>query len=165
MSDMQPPLNAALEPALRRRNRWLTGIVVATVAIAGVGVGIALANRDDTPTQFGASNSQVAALNQACNNWVDVDRPRSTPGAWCDDMTGWMNQQLANGSMRHEMMWGDPDQMVTTCQSSMEANPSADRPSDWCDNMVTGMWQHMGNVWDHRADWDDWMGDHPMMGG
>ncbi len=140
------------------------GLAVTTVAIAGVAVGSAVANRDNTPNQASA-NSQVAALNQACNNWLNAEPSATTPGPWCNDMTGWMNQQIANGSMNHEIMWGNPDQMLTTCRACMDANPSADRPNKWCDTAVNGIWQHMNTDWDHHGDWDNWMTDQPMMGG
>ena len=130
-----------------------------------MGGGIALANRDDTPTQVSASNSQLAMLNQACTDWLDDDPSTTTLATWCDDMTGWMNQQMTNGSVHHQMMWTNPDQMLATCRAWTNTNSAVDHPSDWCDNAIAGMWQHMGNGWDHRNDWDRWMSDHPMMGG
>jgi hypothetical protein len=160
---LPPPPPGAPSPQAGRR-RWLTAAVVTAVAIAGVGIGIALTQRDDAPTRAIASDTQLAALDRACTDWLDADpRPESTPGPWCDDMAGWMNQQIAGGSMTHQMMWGDPDRMLTTCRAWMEASPSVDLPDDWCDAAITGMWQHMSDDWDHRDEWNDWMTNHPMM--
>ena len=166
---LSPP--SAAPPAAPRRRRRLLALGVAAVAVAGLGVGIALASPSDTPNQAATPVSQaatpgrqVAMLNQACTNWLDDNPTANTPRAWCDNMTGWMNQQIADGSMNHQMMWNNPDQMRTTCQAWMNDNPFAEMPNSWCDSAVSGMSQHMDENWDHRGDWDNWMTDHPMMG-
>jgi hypothetical protein len=135
---------------------------VVAVAVAGIGIGNALAGRDDTSSPAQAATGQLADINQACTTWVISDtRSGGTPGRWCQDMTSWMNQQMANRSMMGSMMWGDPERMLATCRSWVTANPSVDRPSDWCDSMLRGMWPHMTGDW---GDWDDSM-NGPMMGG
>ena len=136
--------------------------VVAAVALAGIGVGVAVANRDDTSTPAAATSNELADISQACTTWMNNDA-RWGPGSsgWCQDMTGWMSQQTANGSMMGPMMWGDPDQMLSTCRAWMDANPSSDRPAEWCESMMRGMWPHMNGDWDH---WDEQM-NGPMMGG
>lgn len=161
MSDTE---HSPSEPPALHRRRWLTAIVVAAVLVAGIAVGIGFTNRHDTQNQASA-NSQVAVLNQACNNWLNTEPSATTPKTWCNDMTGWMNQQIANGSMNPELMWANPDQMLTTCRAWMNTNPSADRPNNWCNTAMAGLWQHMSNGWNDRGDWDNWMTDHPMMGG
>lgn len=159
-----PPSTKGVPPATSHRRRWLLALGAAAVAFAGIGVGIAVASRGDTPNQAATTSSQVAMLNQAWTRWLDGGPTANTPSDWCDNMTGWMNQQIANGSMNHQMMWNNPDQMRTTCHAWSNANPSDEIPSNWCDTAVTGMWKHMHADWDHRGDWDNWMTDHPMMG-
>jgi hypothetical protein len=161
---------SAAPPAAPRRRHRLLALGVAAVAVAGIGVGIALASPNNTPdqaatpvSQAATTGRQVAMLNQACTNWLDENPTANTPRAWCDNMTGWMNQQIANGSMNHQMMWNNPDQMRSTCRAWMNDNPSAEMPNSWCDSAVSGMWQHMNENWDHRGDWDSWMTDHSMM--
>ena len=86
--------------------------VVAAVALAGIGVGVAVADRDDTSTPAAATSNELADISQACTTWMNNDArwgPESS--GCCQDMTGWMSQQMANGSMMGPMMWGDPDQM------------------------------------------------------
>ncbi len=158
MIEMQEP--AVAPPAPRRR--WVMPVVVAAVALAGIGVGIALANRNDTSTPAAATSAELADISQACTTWMNDDaRWGPTSASWCQDMTGWMGQQMTTGSMMGSTMWSDPAQMLSTCQAWMEANPSSDRPTDWCDNMMSGMWPHMNGDWDH---WDAQM-NGPMMGG
>jgi len=158
MIEMQEP---SVAPPARRR-RWVMPAAVAAVALAGIGIGVAVANRDDTSTPAAAMSSELADINQACTTWMNNDArwgPESS--GWCQDMTGWMTQQMANGSMIGQMMWGDPGQTLSTCRAWMDANRSSDRPAEWCDNMMRGMWPHMNGDWDH---WDEPM-DGPMMGG
>ena len=125
---LSPP--SAAPPAAPRRRRRLLALGVAAVAVAGIGVGIALASPSDTPNQAATPVSQattpgrqVAMLNQACTNWLDDNPTANTPRAWCDNMTGWMNQQIANGSMNHQMMWNNPDQMRDHVPSLDERQP------------------------------------------
>lgn len=142
------------------RRRWVIPLVVVAVAVAGIG--ILLADRNDTSSPARAMTSQLADINQACTIWMNSGTGSgSTPATWCQGMTSWMNEQMSNGSMMGSRMWGDPEQMLATCRSWMDANPSGDRPSDWCDGMVRGMWPHMNGDWEG---WNDWM-NGPMMGG
>jgi hypothetical protein len=158
MIEMQEPPVAPLA----RRRRWVMPVVVAAVALAGIGVGVALANRDDTSTPAGATSGELADISQACTTWMNDDaRYGPTSADWCQDMTGWMGQQMTNGSMMGSMMWSNPDRMLSTCQAWMTANPASGRPADWCESMMGGMWPHMSGNWD---DWDEQM-NGPMMGG
>jgi hypothetical protein len=156
--EMQEP---PVAPPTRRR-RWITPIVVTVVAVAGIGVGVAIANRDDTPAPAATTSSELADISQACTTWMNDDSRWGTASAgWCQDMTSWMSQQMANGTMIGSMMWGNPDRMLTTCQTWMNSQPSSNRPNEWCETMMRGMWPHMNGDWEH---WDDWM-NGPMMGG
>jgi len=144
-----------------RRRRWVTPLVVAAVALGGIGIGVALANRDDTSAPAAAANSQLADITQACTAWMNGTGASPTTAGWCQNMTGWMSQQMGNGSMMGSMMWGDPEQMLSTCRAWMNANPSSDRPADWCEDMMRGAHPHMNGNWDQ---WGDWM-NGGMMGG
>ena len=137
-------------------------VVVAAVAVVGIGVGVALASRDDTSAPAPATSAELADIGRACTTWMNDDtRWDSTAAGWCQGMTSWMSQQMANGSMMGSMMWGDPDRMRSTCRAWSDANPSGDRPVEWCESMLRGMWPHMDGDWEH---WDEWM-NGPMMGG
>ncbi len=145
------PLRQAVRPS---------PIFLALIAVTVVGA--ALASRDDTPTSAGNSSAQLADISQACTTWMDGDaRWGSMSAGWCQEMTGWMDQQMTNGSMMGSRMWSDPDRMLSTCRAWLQANPSSDRPADWCDNMMTGMWPHMNGDW---GNWNEQM-NGPMMGG
>jgi hypothetical protein len=146
--------------APRRRRRWITPVVIGAVAVAGLGVGVALGGGDDGPAPAVAANSQLADIAQACTTWMRADG-RAVPDSagWCQDMTGWMSEQMANGSMMGSMMWGEPDQMLATCRSWMGANPSLGRPDGWCEDMMTGMRPYMNG----NGTWEQW--DGRMMGG
>lgn len=144
-----------------RRRRWVLPVVVAAVALAGIGVGVALANRGDTSQSAGATSSELADISQACATWMNDDaRWGPTSAGWCQDMTGWMGQQMTNGSMMGSMMWSDPDQMLSTCQAWIAADPASGHPAEWCENMMRGMWPHMNGDW---GNWNEQM-NGPMMG-
>ena len=158
MIEMQ---DAPAAPPVRRR-RWVMPVVVVVVALAGIGVGVAVARRDDASTSGTATISELADITQACTTWMNGDaRWGPTSADWCQDMTGWMGQQVANGSMMGSMVWSDPEQMLSTCRAWMDAKPSSGRPAQWCDSMMRGMWPHMNGDWDH---WDEQM-NGLMMGG
>jgi hypothetical protein len=144
-----------------RRRKWLLPVVAVVAGAVGVGVGVVVATRDDAPAPASAAAIQLADINQACTTWMRNDaRWSTTTPTWCQDMTGWMNQ-MANGAMAGTMMWGAPNQMLTTCRAWMTSNPSNQLPTEWCDDMMRGMWPHMNGDWHN---WDDWV-DGPMMGG
>ena len=145
-----------------RRRRWILPLVLLAVAASGVGVGIALARRGDTGdagSSAQARRSQLADIDRACTTWMS-SQTGSGPvtGTWCQDMTGWMNGQISDGSAAGSMMWGDADHMLAACRSWMSADPSGERPSDWCDSLLRGISPHMDGDWDDAT-------SGPMMGG
>jgi len=155
-------IQAQPETHVQRRRQWLLPLVAVAVVAAAAGAGFALASRDDTPAPASAAAGQLVDISQACTTWMHNDaRWASNAPTWCQDMTGWMNQQMANGSMMGSMMWGDPDQMLTTCRAWMNVQEVSQLPAGWCDEMMRGMWPNMSGDWDR---WDDWMGGS-MMGG
>lgn len=157
MIETQEPSVASATP----RRRWIMPLVIAAVAIAGIAVGVALANRDNTSPPASAASGKLADITQACTAWMNGSGSGPGSSGWCQDMAGWMSQQMPNGSMMGPMMWGDPERILSACRAWMNANPSSDRPVEWCENMMRGMWPHMNGDWEH---WDDWM-NSPMMGG
>lgn len=134
-------------------------LVVLAVALTGIGVGAALANRNDTPAT--TADAQLADITQACSAWMNESGTGST--AWCQDMTGWMSQHMADVATMGQMMWNDSDRMVPTCRAWMTANPSTERPVDWCDEMMRSTWPHMNGDGDHR-DGGDGMHRHMTRG-
>lgn len=145
-----------------RRRRWITPVAIAAVALAGLGVGTALGGGDDRPAPAVAANGQLADITQVCTTWMSADGS-AVPGSagWCQDMTGWTSQQMADGSMTGPMMWGDPDQSLATCRSWMDANPCSRRPDGWCEDMMRGIRPHMNG---NSEQWDGGV-NGPMMGG
>ena len=139
------------------RRRWVMPAVIATVASFAIGLGFVLADRHDrsVPTQM--SRAQLADISTACTTWMD-DETKWGPESrtWCNDMTGWMDQQMANGSMTASM-WGDRTQMRATCRSWMMTDSSIGRRSEWCDAMIDGAGPHM------NGGWDEWT-NGPMLG-
>lgn len=126
----------------------LAGAAVA----AGVSVGLAFAGDDER-----ASAHQLGDVRRSCQEWMGSVGPTGDPG-WCISMTDWMSQQLGNGTMGPQMMWGDPTRLVQSCQRWMAADTpaSALEPETWCDDMVAWMSEH-------SAGWSDWTTHGPMM--
>ncbi|MGE0308669.1 MAG: hypothetical protein AB7Q27_23285 [Acidimicrobiia bacterium] len=145
-----------------RRPRWVLPVVVAAVALAGVGVGTAFANRSDTPRPAAAISSELTDIGRACTTWMNNDAHWGPTSAdWCRSMTGWMGEQMTTGSMTGSMMWTDVDRMLSTCRAWMDSEPSTGVPAEWCESMIGGMWPHMNGDWEG---WDERM-NGPMMGG
>ncbi len=145
----------------RRRPGLIAALIVAAAAIGlTIGVAVAAARDDNAPTTN--STTQIANVQQACQDWMHSRSGTRPDAGWCSSMTGWMHQQLANGSMMGSMMWGDADRMRSTCRDWATSTPApttaADASSQWCDDMVGWMQQHMGN------DWNGWMRNGSMMG-
>jgi hypothetical protein len=136
--------------------RWkLIAGLAAGAAVLAVGITAFAVTRDDDndPAQT-AATQQIAAARQACQQWLDNGSASagSGPGAdWCDDMAGWMTDNMANGQMmRGPMMWDSPEAMRDVCTQAMGTGQTANGdPAQWCDQMAGWMSQHMG-------DWDNW---------
>jgi hypothetical protein len=163
----EPP--GSSEEVPKRGSRWPWLITIALVAVLAALVGGLIATRandnsDGIATSQGTQ--QLASIQQACAQWRGGYTGGSAPSsAWCDEMVGWMTGQVSSGRMMGSMMWGDPDQMLATCQQWMASRPPASGSTpgtaEWCGQMVTWMTQHMGS-WDQ---WDrGWMMNGPMMG-
>jgi hypothetical protein len=140
-----------------RRWRLATGLAVA-IAVLAAGVAAFAITRDDD--QQRTATQQVAAARQACQQWLDSGNGPSGNGpgrAWCDDMAGWMTDNMPNGQMMMgPMMWASPEAMRDVCvQATGSGGTGIDDPTRWCDQMVGWMSDQMGD-WDH---WDDYWGD------
>jgi hypothetical protein len=158
VTDSTPtPDPAAPAPPARR---WkLIAVVAAAAGMLAVGIAVFTIARDEDGDQpQTAATQQMAAARQACQQWLDNDTisPGTGPGAgWCDDMAGWMSDNVANGQMMGPMMWDSPEAMRDRCVQAIGSGPPAnDNPSQWCDQMVTWMSQHTGN-WDNWHDYRD----------
>ena len=114
-------------------------------------------------------SQRVAATQRACRQWLDDYSSSSgdTPEVgWCDDLTQWMDDQMATGNMMGPMMWDSPQAMIDACRqwtttargNGTTATSGPTTATGWCDQMVGWMSQHMGD-WDDREDWDDHMDD------
>jgi hypothetical protein len=150
-----PEPDAAPPPA----RRWkLAAGLAAGVAVLAVGIAAFAVTRNDGQQTTAAQ--QVDAARQACQQWLDGNSApagNGPGGAWCDGMTGWMSDNMANGQMtRGPMMWDSPQAMSDVCVQAMGAGQAgADDPAQWCDQMVAWMSQRMG-AWDNWHDyWDN----------
>jgi len=149
--DTTPTPEPDAAPPLARR--WKLGAgLAAGVAVLAAGIVAFALTRDGDQQATGAQ--QVDAARQACQQWFDSDSASSgngPAGAWCDDMAGWMSDNMANGQMMSgPMMWDSPQAMRDVCVQAMGTGQAGtDDPAQWCDQMVAWMSQRMGN-------WDDW---------
>ncbi len=146
-----------------RRRAWLIPAIIAVVALIGVGIGIAVVASDDDDSDNAAVSdaSRIASVEQACQDWMGSYSGTRPNTDWCTGMGSWMSDQIGSGNMRGQMMWGNPDQMRSTCRQWMSSNTTSTAPAagdDWCDSMVTWMGDHMD------GNWDDWMMNGGMMG-
>jgi hypothetical protein len=129
----------------------------ALVGVVGVAVGVAVLDGDDTSSSS-AGTAQLADVRQACLGWMNSQGAAQPATTWCENMTGWMGRQMADGSMMGSMMWGNAEQMLATCRAWMAADPASGAPAAWCDEMMQGTWP------DLDQEWSGHMGG-PMMGG
>ena len=153
--------------------RFSRGPLVAAIASVGLVVAVvtgALVSRDDGPQALAAQPAaQVTSIQQGCQQWVSQDsrrEPAETP-AWCTDLTNWMTEHMTRTGMGPQMMFGDAQQMQSTCRQWMTETPPAGANAvagaDWCDSMTSWMSQHMG-TWTERDNWSDWMKHGSTMG-
>lgn len=148
---MTPDLSTSPTPTKRR---WLPWAIAAGVAALALTVGIVIGQSGgDTSSTAKVSTKQLASIRQACNQWHSSSASASGPSdGWCDQMVGWMTDEVDHGQMMGSAMWSNPSQMAATCKRW--ASSQSGSSSDWCDQMTTWMQQHMGN-------WDQW--DHGWM--
>ncbi len=145
-----------LPPKTRRQRRWVAPLVVMIVVAAGIGVGLAVAKSNDRDGV--SSATQIANVQQACQDWMSRAPTVDASGDWCRNMGSWMNGQLADGHMGGSMMWGDRSRMLETCRQWADTEPASTTNGRSCDDMVSWMNDHMG------ADWDNWTMRSSMMG-
>jgi len=126
------------------------------IAAAGIGVGLVVANTADRTDA--SSETQIANVERACQNWMSSDSTIEVSGDWCRNMGSWMNRQLADGHMGESMMWGDRSRMLETCRQWANSESASTKDARSCDDMVSWMNDHMG------VDWDHWTMSGPMMG-
>lgn len=132
----------------RRQRRWIAPVAVMAIAAAGIGVGLVVANSDDRTDVSPAT--QIANVQQACQNWMSSSTTADVSGDWCRNMGGWMSRQLAEGHMGESMMWRDRSRMLEACRQWANTVPGSTTNARSCDDMVSWMNDHMG------ADWDNW---------
>lgn len=136
----------------------IVAIIVAVVAAVTIGA-LTLTRGNDDPAPVDTSQ-RIAATQAACQEWLDgysTDGAASPPVGWCEDMSRWMNDQAASGSMMDSMMWGSPQAMIESCQA-WAGTTSTGPSTEWCGQMATWMSQHMDG-WQDPNDWDDHMSD------
>jgi len=156
--------SSAGEPERRSRLTWLIAVVVVVVMVGALVAGVVASRGEDSTSIDGAAGAQqLASVQQSCTAWHDGYAGSVAPSAtWCNDMVGWMADQLRSRHMEASMMWSDPDRMVATCQRWISSTPRSGSTPDasaWCGQMV-GWMTHHGGPWDRG-----WMMNSPTMGG
>lgn len=151
--------SAPTRPPNPSPSRWKrVALLAAAVALVAGAVTVLAATRDDRQPTGVVDTQGIAAVRQACQQWLDNTSTPSSFGTsrWCETMADWMAGQMADGRMMGPMMWGSPQAMRDTCRQWMATIPGAGTPASWCDDMSTWMGSH----------WDGWGGPMTgMMGG
>jgi hypothetical protein len=149
-------MDEVAEPRSRRTwFPWLAALL-GIVAIAVGAIALVVAVRDDDGTDVTPmAMRQLAAVEQACEQWRGGARS-GAPGDWCGDMTAWMGGQMRGGGMSGSMMWGDPDRMRDSCERWTTDETVPDAPgAAACGDMVEWMRGHVG-------EWHAWLDDGRM---
>jgi hypothetical protein len=150
-----PPPEPATTASPASRWKLITGFVAgAAVLAAGITAFAVTRDSDDDDRPQTAATQQIAAARQACQQWLDNDTSSRAGGpgpGWCDEMAGWMSDNMVNARMMGPMMWASADAMRDACAQAMGTRRPADGTPQWSDQMVSWMSQHMG-------DWNDWRG-------
>ena len=151
----EPPQRIAF-PTRRKR---VLSVVAVLLAAGGILAGLAIAGRDGSSPSRTSTSAPLANLNAACSTWMAAAGTASSAStAWCGEMTAWMDQRVTNGQTTGMMMWGDPNQMQSSCHSWVQTGAAGVPSTSWCVDMVTWMRQHM------NGDWQDWVMRGSMMG-
>lgn len=155
---MTEPASTGVE-RMWRRTPWLAPLLVVVLAVAGMGVGFAVANDDDDSATPGV---MLTNMQEACRSWIESYDSEAPPEGWCAAMTAWMFEQGMEHGATGSMMAGDAERLRETCRQWAIADPAdagdAGDAAKWCSVMVDWMQQHMGD------EWDDWMMRDPSTG-
>ena len=136
--------------------------VLVVVAVVIVGAAVALGLLIGSPAASTPKAAQLASVETACTQWLNANPNQPGTGQWCSAMAGWMDRS----GMGPEMMWGDSDHMLSTCEQWMTTDPPDPSTAlrGWCNSMVSWMTDHMG-TWSGQDSWGGWMAHGSMMGG
>lgn len=91
------------------------------------------------------SSAQLTPIKTACQQWLGSDPGLGGQPQWCTDMTNWMSRYMSHNSTGPQMMWGDANHLLGTCEDWMSADPppgTITTPETWCSAMVTWMASH-----------------------
>ena len=157
-----------------RRWKWLAGAAALVAAVAIAVAAFAITGGNDGSDSQSHASQRIAATRNACQQWLDDSSTRTgatSDRGWCNGMADWMYDQIRNGTMGPQMMWGSPQAMIGACRQWMTSVPETNATTTtsgagagaapatgWCDQMVGWMSRHMGD-WDGYGDWDDHMDD------
>ena len=144
------------------RRRGIFVALAVLVAGGAVALGLLLAQGPSQPS----TAAQLTSVQTACQQWLAANPGEPGNGQWCSDMADWMSQSMGHYGVGPQMMWGDADHMLATCEQWMMANPrgSTTTPQSWCSSMVTWMTNHIAS-WTGQDSWGGWMMHGSMMGG
>jgi hypothetical protein len=137
-------------------------VLVAAVAVAGLALGLLLTQG----TNQTAPAAELASVQTGCKQWLGANPSESGTVQWCASMASWMSQYMNRSGVGPQMMWGDSDHMLSTCEQWMTTSPpsgTATAPQSWCNSMVSWMTSHM-STWSGQSTWGGWMSHGSMMG-
>jgi hypothetical protein len=129
------------------------------VAIMAVGTLVVLVAVLVLPDRDGQPSSELAAVEQACDEWRADAAPAAGSAATCRSMVEWMDGQQERSGMGPGTMMGTPGQLRERCEAWRADPPrsdSSDVPRDdhWCRQMTDWMSAHA----------DRWAPDHMREG-
>jgi len=130
---------------------------------AALALGLLLIGSPATSTPEAA---QLASVQTGCTQWLGANPNEPGTVQWCADMASWMSQYMNRSGMGPQMMWGDSDHMLSTCEQWMTTSPpsgTATAPQNWCNSMVSWMTSHIGTG-SGQSTWGGWMSHGSMMG-
>src|ERR1017187_10069965 len=86
-------------------------VLVAAVAAAGLALGLVLTQG----TNQTAPAAELASVETGCTQWLGANPAEPGTVQWCSEMASWMNRS----GMDPQMMWGDSNHMLSTCEQWM----------------------------------------------
>ena len=148
------------DPRINRPIRWVLWVGAGVVVVLLVILSFIVFTENSASNGNVQGSQQLASIEQICRQWSGPRVGDLSARSACNDMVGWMNQQLASDGHYGSTMWGTPTALAATCRDWMMTTfaPSLSNGSAaWCDQMVGWISQHVGN-------WNSWMMNGDMMG-
>ena len=142
---MQTTETPSETPRGSRTLRTLGIVLVAVVAVAAIGLGIAAIVNDDAGSSSATTGAQqVAFMQDHCQDWTTSYHGNAQlPANWCADMTAWMKGRATTGLM------GSAAQLRAGC---LTWTTGSTLRNTWCNQMTRWMNSRASGTGD-RNDW------------